>query len=231
MTDFFDSVLRSAKILVLLCICAAILMLAWAGTTALNSVTLAANEHRELAADGRAALSGVIVELDATLQRVSVAADQFAEASKEQRVQALETTKQVTQFASELTQLAQDARSVVRRVEDETIPALNFAIRNQDSKLAAVMEESARLIYDTNKRLEPIEPLMKDAAESLAKVNATMDSVQASAKHTEGTLENVEAMSKDTAEAVHRLTRPARSSWEVLKAFGKWFLQAFTAFK
>lgn len=217
MTDYYDYALRSAKVIVLLTLAVVIGAIGWATVNALDSITAAAGEHRELATDSREALSGLMAETDATLQRISVAADQFAEASKEQRKQALVTTQEVTS-------LVKDLRSVAYRVENETIPAVNDAIKNQDKQLTLVMQESARLIYDTNAQLVPLlaetTKMAEQGTEASIKLNATLDDVQSAMKHVDATAANVEKTSGHIEQKIKQMTKPA--SWA--KAVGLFIL-------
>ena len=149
-------------------------------------------------------------------------------AAQEQRKQALETTKQVTLLVGDL-------RTTAGRINNETLPALNRAIADSSAQIGKVTEEAAGLIHDTNEQMQPLlkstQVVVENVAQSSEKLNKSMDDISSTLKHVDATAGNVEAMSKDTAEAVHRLTRPARSTWEVMKGIGKWFLAAFTAFK
>ena len=227
-SDYFDSGLKSAKMVVLLSITFVVIMLGLAAKDALVAVTLAADEHKELATDTRAALSGVVQELDATLQRVSVTADVMAGAAQEQRKQALETTKQVTA-------LVYDLRETAYIVNNSTIPTLNSAIADSSKNVGLVAQEAATLIYDTNVRLESLlegtTVVVNNAAESSAKLNAAMTDVQSTLKHTDETMANVALTSKHIEKAVERSTRPAKWFVTVVKTVWDQILKIWTAFK
>ena len=67
--------------------------------------------------------------------------------------------------------------------------------------------------------------------ESLDNLRQSAENIKEITANGAGMASDGKKMTADTAEMVHRYTRPAKSTWGAIKGIGKWFLQAFTAFK
>ena len=226
-----EQVYRNFKCFLLLVIITILVILGWAGHAVLRQAqaTLKAGENtalevKELATDSREALSGAMAEIDATLQRVSVAADQVAEASKEQRKQALETTKQVTLFT-------QKANVTIDLINSQTIPALNSQIKANGDATAKLATDASAVLNDINNRVAPILDnttlISMRAADATGKLDSALVDFQSTMKHVDGTMVNVEK----TSQHIEVATRPAKTIVKALSFVWDKLVSLWTALK
>ena len=178
-------------------------------------------EVRKRVEDTSGNLNGVLVQL-------GLAADQWAQASQEQR----NNNRLASQ---EVIGAAQDMRVMIGKIGSETIPALNLAIADSSKNVGQVTAEAAALLKDTNEQLRPLLEqsaiVAGNAAESSAKLNAAMTDVQSTLKHTDETMANVALTSEHVEVAVKRATKPARFMVTLAKTVWDQILKIWTAFK
>ena len=226
--DYFDSGLKSAKIVVLLSLALFVVMVGLSIVDVLHQTEATLKTTQETVTETRKRVVDLSQNASGVLIQLGLAADQWAQASQEQRVQAQATTKQVELFV-------RDGREMLYRINNETIPAINRAIEEGSKNLGAVTNEAAWLIRDTNARLDPLlestTVVVNNAAESSAKLNAAMTDVQSALKHTDETMANVALTSEHVEVAVKQATKPARFMVSLAKTVWDQILKIYTAFK
>jgi len=134
-----------------------------------------------------------------------------------------------------------------QRINAELLPAATRALGEASSTLAKAGTSIESVSSDVHTAVADLQPTLQNlavASEGAARVmndpalTQTIDEMHAASVSTAQTAKNVEgmtsdgkAMTADAREAVHRLTRPARSTWNAIRTALDWLWKGITAAK
>ena len=129
-----------------------------AGTAVFLFSASVAIQLRELTLDTREHLSGIVSEVDSTLQRVSSMADTGEKAAEEQRLYWQKNSQQIGQVLKEQEAAAKSVRQAIDQtsgnLNEKILPQLAEAIKNNDQRAAALAQDAEKVLADLSGLLE-----------------------------------------------------------------------------
>ena len=181
-----------------------------AGAVFFLCASLSAYQVRELTLDARQGLSGLMVEIDATLQRVSATADVTQQAAEEQRLYWQRNSKQVGKVLTEQEAAARSLRLAIentdKRLNGEILPQLAEAIRMNDARAGVLADEAQITLTKLDMLLEEHTAL----ATSL-KARADDPAIAQAAKNVEQLTANAEQTRQRVDELLIELRKVAKT--------------------
>jgi hypothetical protein len=159
------------------------------------------------------ALPGTVAQTDTILQRIGSASDEMAGAAKEQRKQALETTKQVGLLVGDLRGTAAEATASLHQVNEKVLPELTAATAEVSLAVRMNSEELQQVLRTAQKEAEALYILTSDP--QWLTIAAHMSS---SAEHIDNSTAHLDEGTKLMLERLRQALKPGNFILSVIKS-------------
>jgi len=224
--DWFSLTFRVIKDVLVIALLAGALYLGWRVNHLVGRVDALVVDTRR-----------VVLSVGGTAAEIRKTAIEQRELAAKSHKKGIESIERANRFIANLDQ----------RINQELLPAATNVLAEAGSALSKTGTSIESTTSDLHAALADIQPTLKNlaaASEGAARVmndpalTQTIDEMHAASVSTAQTAKNVEgmtadgkAMTQDAREAVHRLTRPARSTWNFIKTALDWLWKGITAAK